>query len=116
MWVYKILRESEWAALRRNGESDGAPIDVQDGYIHLSTADQAPETAAKHFAREDGLFLLALKVEALGGSLEWEPSRGGALFPHLYRKLHLRDIVWAQPLPLGDSAHDFPPELTEARE
>ncbi|HBB82044.1 MAG TPA: DUF952 domain-containing protein, partial [Sulfitobacter sp.] len=77
-------------------------------------AEQAEETAAKHFKGEDGLFLLAVDSDALGEALKWEPSRGGALFPHLYRQLTLEDVVWAQPLPVVDGAHEFPAGLGEA--
>ncbi|MFX0542574.1 DUF952 domain-containing protein [Roseovarius sp. S4756] len=108
MIVYKIFRADEWAALRRNGTSAGAPVDVVDGYVHLSTPEQAAETAAKHFAGEEGLFLLGIETDRLEGALEWEPSRGGALFPHLYRDLQLSDVAWAQPLPLKGGVHQFP--------
>ena len=109
MEIYKILRADEWSALRAQKETKGAPIDVADGYIHFSTAEQARETAAKHFAGAEGLYLAALDSEALGDALIWEPSRGGALFPHLYGPLRLADILWCQPLPLGeDGAHRFP--------
>ena len=91
-----------------NGESQGAPIDITDGYVHFSTATQAQETARRHFAGEDGLFLLALDAEKLGDALKWEPSRDGDLFPHLYAPLRLADVLWAQPLPLVDGAHQFP--------
>ncbi len=84
----------------------GAPIDVMDGFIHFSTSEQAEETAAKHFAAEEGLVLLAVESEGLSG-LKWEPSRGGALFPHLYRVLKIDDVLWAKPLPLSDGTHDF---------
>ena len=108
MLIYKIFRSDEWAALRKSGETTGAPIDVADGYIHFSTAPQAAETAAKHFAGQDGLFLLAVESEPLGEDLKWEPSRGGALFPHLYRSLLLAEVNWAQPLPLENGVHMFP--------
>ena len=108
MLVYKILRASEWDALRATGQTDGAPVDLADGFIHLSTAEQAPATAARHFAGETGLVLLALDAEALGAALEWEPSRGGALFPHLYRALRMEDVAWHAPLPLDAGAHAFP--------
>ncbi|HJO36124.1 MAG TPA: DUF952 domain-containing protein [Gammaproteobacteria bacterium] len=111
MLIYKIFRASEWQAFSEEGRTDGAPVDLADGYIHLSTAAQAPETAAKHFAGEDGLFLLAVRVDTLGDDLKWEPSRGGALFPHLYRPLQLADLAWTLPLPLEDGTHIFPPEM-----
>lgn len=116
MLIFKILRTDEWQTLRREGDTTGAPIDVADGYIHISTAQQVMETAAKHFAGEEGLFLLALETDALGEALEWEVSRGDALFPHLYRKLTMADVVWAQPIPLEDGVHQFPAGLDEASE
>lgn len=108
MLIYKIFRRPEWAALRENGTTSGAPIDVQDGFVHFSTAAQATETAAKHFAGEDDLFLIAVDADTLGAELKWEVSRGGAEFPHLYRDMTLADVHWAQPLPLVDGAHAFP--------
>ena len=110
MLVYKILRASEWAAFDAAGETAGAPVDLADGYIHFSTAAQAAETAAKHFAGEGGLWLLAVETEGLG-DLRWEPSRGGQLFPHLYGILRRTDVVWARPLPLGPDGHVFPEEM-----
>ncbi|MDW4498705.1 DUF952 domain-containing protein [Sulfitobacter sp. D35] len=114
MLVYKIFRADEWCALRRDGRSDGAAIDIQDGYVHMSTAEQAPETAAKHFAGEDGLMLLAIETERLDDALRWEVSRGGQKFPHLYRELRLDDVVWAQPLPLVGGSHAFPAGLSDS--
>ena len=111
MLIYKIFRSPEWVDLRAQGTSRGAPVDLADGYVHFSTAAQAPETAARHFAGEDGLMLLAVETDRLGEALKWEPSRGGALFPHLYRDLRLSDVAWAQPLPLVSGAHRFPAGL-----
>lgn len=112
MNIYKIFRADEWAELRANGETRGAPIDITDGYVHFSTAEQAAETAAKHFAGVDNLFLLCCDADALGDALKWEVSRGGAEFPHLYRNLMMSDVVWAQPLPLDNGVHQFPAGLT----
>ena len=109
MVIYKIFRSAEWADLRANGSTRGAPIDIADGYVHFSTIAQAAETAAKHFAGEDDLMLLGVDTDRLGDDLKWEVSRGGALFPHLYRELKLSDVAWAQPLPLADGVHQFPP-------
>jgi uncharacterized protein (DUF952 family) len=105
------LRRPEWADLRAKGSSAGAPVDVADGFVHFSTVAQAPETAAKHFAGEDGLMLLGVEADRLGEALKWEASRGGALFPHLYRALRMDDVAWAQPLPVKDGVHQFPPGL-----
>ncbi|OUS20445.1 hypothetical protein A9Q95_08755 [Rhodobacterales bacterium 59_46_T64] len=111
MQIYKIFRADEWAQLQAKGETPGAPIDVADGYVHFSTAAQAAETAAKHFAGEQGLMLLALDSDELAPDLKWEISRGGAKFPHLYRSLRMEDVLWARPLPLVDGAHDFPDDM-----
>jgi uncharacterized protein (DUF952 family) len=108
MLIYKIFRRPEWNALRDTGTTLGAPIDLADGYIHISTAAQVTETAAKHFATESDLVLVALNANALGPALKWEPSRGGALFPHLYRALTMADVVWDKSLPLGATGHIFP--------
>ena len=108
MLIYKIFRAPEWDALQADGTTAGAPVDLADGFIHFSTADQVAETAARHFADVAGLTLIAVEADALGEDLRWEPSRGGALFPHLYRPLLLSDVVWAKPLPVVDGTHLFP--------
>jgi uncharacterized protein (DUF952 family) len=98
--IFKIVGVDEWRAAEAAGVFVGSPIDRADGYIHFSTAAQAPETAAKWFAGRDDLVLAAVEADALGPALRWEPARGGALFPHLYGRLALEAVVWARPLPL----------------
>jgi uncharacterized protein (DUF952 family) len=108
--VYKICRRALWTEAEQAGIFRGAPVDHADGYIHFSTAEQVRETAAKHFAGADDLVLVAVDAESLGPALNWEPSRGGALFPHLYGELPLTAARWVEPLPLGpDGRHRFPP-------
>lgn len=114
MLIFKIFRADEWAQLRRDGKTTGAPIDVADGYVHFSTAAQAAETAAKHFTGAKDLMLIAVDAEAAGAALEWEVSRNDDKFPHLYREMTLKDVVWAQPLPLEGGVHQFPAGLEEA--
>ncbi|MDW3224825.1 MAG: DUF952 domain-containing protein [Paracoccaceae bacterium] len=114
MMIFKIFRSDEWDDLRATGKTAGAPIDVSDGYVHFSTASQAAETAAKHFAGVDDLMLLAVEADRLGDDLKWEVSRGDQLFPHLYRALKMDDVVWAQPLPLQNGVHQFPAGLDAA--
>lgn len=109
--VYKIFRSAEMAAFVAEGATAGAPVDRADGFVHFSTAAQVAETAARHFAGADGLWLVACDAAALGPALRWEPSRGGALFAHLYRALERDDVVWARPLPLGADGHRFPGDL-----
>ena len=91
--AYKILLPGEWAALLRDGSFAGAPVDVADGFIHMSTATQIDETLRKHFAGIDDLYIAAVDLAALGPLLRWEPSRGGALFPHLYGALPLDAVT-----------------------
>ena len=112
MLIFKIFAAGEWAALERDGATAGAPVDLGDGFIHFSTAEQAPETAARHFAGREGLMLVAVEAEALGDALKWEPSRGGALFPHLYAPLEREQVVWAKPLPLSASGTHVFPDMT----
>jgi uncharacterized protein (DUF952 family) len=107
--VYKICPEALWREAEISGTFSGAPIDIADGYIHLSTADQVEETAARHFAGQTGLLLVAVDAEKLGSALKYEPSRGGALFPHLYGALDLSAVIWAKPLAPGAAGHEFPP-------
>lgn len=110
--VYKITGREEWHAAETAGVFRGAPVDLADGYVHFSTAAQAAETAAKHFAGRDDLLLVALDADALGEALRWEPSRGGALFPHLYRTFTPAEAVWVRRLPLApDGRHLFPEDL-----
>ncbi|MCR9087219.1 MAG: DUF952 domain-containing protein [Rhodobacteraceae bacterium] len=112
MIIYKIFRAVEWDALCAAGQTAGAPVDLADGYIHFSTAEQVRETAAKHFAGAEGLVLVQLDSDRLGDALKWEPSRGGALFPHLYRVLRRDEVLCHDPLPIGpDGAHVFPDAL-----
>ncbi|MQT12703.1 DUF952 domain-containing protein [Segnochrobactrum spirostomi] len=96
--IYKIAEAEAWAAAESLGRFDGAPIDLADGYIHFSTAAQLAETAAKHFAGRDGLVLVAVDADALGDALVYEPSRGGALFPHLYGPLLVSAVRSVRPI------------------
>ncbi len=107
--VYKILPRADWQAALAAGVFHGAPVDLADGYIHFSTAAQVRETAAKHFAGLADLVLVGFDAESLGPALKWEPSRGGALFPHLYASLDPTRAIETVDLPLGaDGRHRFP--------
>jgi len=98
-FVYKIATEAAYAPARTASHFDGMPIDVRDGYIHFSSADQLSETLRLHFAGQDGLVLLAVRSADLGDDLVWEASRGGALFPHLYGgPLPIAAVAWEAPL------------------
>ena len=106
--VYKICPAPLWREAEAAGLLRGAPVDLADGYIHLSTAAQAAETAARHFRGQTDLVLVAVETAALGEALRWEASRGGDLFPHLYAPLPVSAVAWAKPLPLRpDGAHVF---------
>ena len=108
--LYKICPATLWHEAERAGRFAGSPVDVQDGFIHFSTAAQVAETAAKHFDGQSDLVLVRLDAARLGAALKWEPSRGAALFPHLYGDLDLKAVRKVEPLPLGpDGRHVFPP-------
>lgn len=105
--VYKIFRAEEFKAFEAAGRTAGSPDDVRDGFVHFSTREQVEDSAARHFAGEAGLTLACVDAGPLADSLKWEPSRDGALFPHLYRDLLIEDVKFARELPLSDGRHVF---------
>lgn len=110
--IYKICPHTLWREAEKAGRFSGAPVDLADGFIHFSAADQVRETATRHFAGQADLLLVAVEAERLGEALKWEVSRGGALFPHLYAPLDTSAALWVKPLPLGgDGRHVFPADL-----
>ena len=108
--IYKILSEAAYEAAKREGHFSGSADDARDGFIHLSAANQLEGTLAGHFAGQADLLLVALDPERLGSELKWEPSRGGALFPHLYGLLDLGAVVGVESLVLGDDGRHVLPE------
>jgi uncharacterized protein (DUF952 family) len=107
--LFKICDRTIWREAERTGVFTGAGVDLRDGYIHLSASDQVAETAARHFAGQENLVIVAVEAQALGTALVWEPARGGALFPHLYGSLPCRAVRWVKPLPLDpDGRHHLP--------
>jgi uncharacterized protein (DUF952 family) len=107
--VYKIVPAALWRDAEAAGKFRGSEVDRRDGFIHFSSAAQAAETAAKHFAGQADLLLVWVVAGALGAALKWEPSRGGALFPHLYGDLDLAAVRKVESLPFGPAGHVFPP-------
>lgn len=100
--AFKVLTAEQMAVLEA-GSFDGAPVDIADGYIHLSTFDQLTETVDKHFGGQDDLHVAEVDLEALGEAVKWEPSRGGQMFPHLYGPLPLEVVVAYGPLHRDDA-------------
>ncbi len=112
-FIYRLLDESAWRAAELAGAFHGSEHDLRDGFIHFSTAAQVAETAARHYAGRVGLVLLTVRARALGDVLRWEPSRGGALFPHLYAPLPASAVERIDALPLAaDGHHVFPRAIT----
>jgi uncharacterized protein (DUF952 family) len=106
--IYKICPADLWREAEAAGVFRGSPVDLADGFIHFSTAAQAGETVARHFAGQRGLLLIAFDDSVIG-DVRYEPSRGGQLFPHLYGPLDPRRALWVKPLPVGaDGKHEFP--------
>ncbi len=109
MFIYKVCAEPLWREAESVGAFKGAAIDLQDGYIHFSTQEQLTETLRRHFTGQSDLLLIQVDAARLGERLKWEPSRGGALFPHLYGDLDLAAVTAVEPLPLGpDGQHQVP--------
>jgi uncharacterized protein (DUF952 family) len=112
--IFHICRKEEWAAAQAAGRYGGSSQDRADGFIHFSGAGQVRASAAKHRAGQDGLVLLTVEAAALGEALKWEPSRGGALFPHLYGELPVTAVRRIDDLPLGpDGVHRFPADFQD---
>ena len=111
--AYKIVTKNLWQEAEETGVFKGAPIDIEDGFMHFSTSKQLRETAKKYFHGQKDLLLVAVNVDngALAGHWKWDVSRGGALFPHLYVDLPLEEINWVQPLPLNENGEHLFPEL-----
>ncbi len=108
---YKILPRDVWDDSCKRGIFAGAGIDLADGYIHLSTAAQVKETAARHFAGVANLVLVAVPEQSVAQNLKWEASRGGALFPHVYGVIDPATVPWVKDLPWNGTTHDFPKDL-----
>ena len=108
MLIFKLFRKDEWLQFKASGKTDGAPIDMADGFIHFSKASQVKETAAKHFKGEKNLVLVSCDADNLKQDLKWEISRGGDLFPHLYRQLLFEDIISKIEIPKIKGTHKFP--------
>lgn len=107
--IFKITTLGEWANAEVAGRYNGSAVDQRDGYIHFSTATQVRETLEKHYSGLDGLVLVAIDADELGSALVYEPSRGGALFPHLYGQLPISSVMWVKPLVLrADGSHVVP--------
>ena len=107
--IYKVMTEAAFEASWSQGHFKGSADDLRDGFIHFSAAHQLETTLAKYFAGQEDLVLLAVDPERLSPALKWEPSRGGALFPHLYAPLELAAVLWAEPITLAeDGSHVLP--------
>jgi uncharacterized protein (DUF952 family) len=103
--IYKVANADEFNAARDDGIYAGAPIDLEDGFIHFSTAAQLPETLRLHFRGRDDLVIAAVRTADLGNALKWEPSRGGALFPHLYGNLEMKSVYWVEPIVVDEDGN-----------
>lgn len=107
--IYKIATADIVAAAQAAGSFTGMSIDLADGFIHFSTADQLAETLSLHFRGQRDLVLLAVRTAEIAAGLKWEPSRGGALFPHLYGPFPMATVAWRAPVSVAaDGAVQLP--------
>lgn len=88
--LFKILSADVRAAAE--AQVPPMPIDVADGYVHLSTAGQLRETLALHFKGQANLIILAIRTAEIEPDLRWEPSRGGQHFPHVYGQIPMSAV------------------------
>ena len=110
--IYKIVARDAWNKALEKGVFEGVDIDITDGFIHLSAANQVRETAARFFHGQDDLMLVGVDAQMLGHTLQWEPSADGALFPHLHGTLPLQAVVSQDELVVDDTGgHQFPDHL-----
>ena len=108
--IYKICNVNLWEKAKVEGRFIGAEIDLRDGFIHFSTAEQLGETLRLHFEGVKNLLLLTIDGRTL--DLKWEPARTGDLFPHLYDILPLSAVLRINPILLDDDGrHILPSQL-----
>ncbi len=109
--IFKILSAEQWLLAQKSGRFEGSEVDLRDGYIHFSTAEQAQETALRYFSGQNGLVIVGFDAASLGDGLKWEPSRHGQLFPHLYGVLDPGQAIFEAALPWDGVRHVFPEGL-----
>ena len=108
--IYKICNVDLWEKAKAEGHFIGSEIDLRDGFIHFSTAEQLGETLRLHFKGVENLLLLTIEGRRL--DLKWEPARTGNLFPHLYDILPLSAVLRINRLLLdNDGRHILPSQL-----
>jgi uncharacterized protein (DUF952 family) len=101
MLIYKICHKAEWALAVREGIYAGSAKDREDHFMHFSAAQQVMGTLERYYADAGDLVLVAVDPKTLGPALKYEPSRGGALFPHLYATLPMTFVKWVKPIRRG---------------
>ena len=108
--IYKICDVDLWENAKAKSQFTGAEIDLEDGFIHFSTAEQLGETLAMHFSGVEDLLLLTVDEDGL--DVKWEAARTGDLFPHLYGILPLSAVLAINPILLSDDGrHILPSQL-----
>ncbi|MBI3675572.1 MAG: DUF952 domain-containing protein [Proteobacteria bacterium] len=116
MLIFKICHRLDWETAERRGVYDGSPKDRADGFLHFSGMQQVQNTLQRYYAEADDLVLVAVKTGDLGKALKFEPSRDGALFPHLYSKLPVSVVKWVRPITRRDGGFVLPVELAAQRD
>ena len=91
-FIYKVASREIYEASLAAGSFVGPPIDLKDGYIHFSSATQLGETIRLYFAGLGDQVLFQVAAAPLGEALQWEASRGGDLFPHLFSPLPMTSV------------------------
>ena len=111
-YIYKVLTLDHWTEFQRHASFKGSPVDLEDGYIHLSCAGQLEETLNKWYAGQSEVALLQVKAPEVEADIKYEVSRGGAEFPHLFADLPLTAIAQVWLVSPKNEAYRLPDDLT----
>jgi uncharacterized protein (DUF952 family) len=112
-FIYKIASHDAYRVFSKTGLFPGMPVDIEDGYVHFSTAAQLAETLRLHFAGQGEVVVFSVRTDALGQALRWEPSRGGQLFPHLYGELPISAVGRYASITVATDGGVTPPEWVQ---
>ncbi|MFI8072563.1 DUF952 domain-containing protein [Streptomyces sp. NPDC086033] len=99
--ILHLTERSLWDEARARGTYEmstrGRTLQ-EEGFIHCSTREQLPDTAARFFAGVPDLVLLVIDPARLDVPLKYEaPELGAEEFPHVYGPIPVDAVVDVEP-------------------